>query len=85
MTVQPHRAPSLTGRLRTILTGQTAEQPMAYVGRHRAPEPAGPEYSPLAPAIRQELAPTHYAERQLPAGPNDRTGLMLPVDGEVAR
>jgi hypothetical protein len=66
------------------------------VGKHRATDDATPEggwrqipphlrqaadWSPLAPAVRQANAGTHYADRHLPAGVDDRTGLLiLPPD-----
>lgn len=54
-----------------------------YVGRHRAPEPVDADYTPLPPYVRQHLAPTHYADRALPAGPADATGLMPAITDDI--
>jgi hypothetical protein len=60
----------------------------AYTGRHRpgpyldrdnqrfAFPPAAPNYNPLHPADRTALAPHHWADRHLPAGPDERTAHM---------
>ncbi|GIJ10762.1 hypothetical protein ACFFMR_19030 [Micromonospora andamanensis] len=56
----------------SILRGHTSEQ---YIGRHRREtvQPAAADWSPLHPADRAALAPTYWADRHLPAGPDERT------------
>lgn len=51
----------------------------ADTGRHHphTVRPVGPDYTPVTPAVRQANAPTYYADRHLPAGPDDRTGVLL--------
>lgn len=67
--------------------------------RHRAPNGATPtpgrcqtiartvaaDWSPMAPAVRQILAPGWWATRQLPAGPEERTGVLRLDDINAAR
>ncbi|TCB97553.1 hypothetical protein E0H26_11585 [Micromonospora zingiberis] len=57
-----------------------------YVGRHRADtiQPVTADWSPLHPADRQALAPHHYADRHLPAGPDERTGHLDPEQVRAA-
>lgn len=44
------------------------------------------DWSPLAPAVRQANARRYYADRVLPAGVDDRTGLLPAItDREVTR
>ncbi|MDG4798955.1 hypothetical protein [Micromonospora sp. WMMD980] len=58
-----------------------------YTGRHRrgAVVPAPADYNPLAPADRQALAPHHWADRALPAGPDERTGRIDPTVVQALR
>ncbi|SCL16480.1 hypothetical protein GA0074692_0039 [Micromonospora pallida] len=70
--------------------------PDGYIGRHRASHgrrgerhlidrPVPGDWSPLHPADRQALAPGWWATRQLPAGPDDRTGRLRLDDIQTAR
>lgn len=85
---QQHAAPAPT-------VGPAPAGDTSYVGRHRArcghaaqptvADPVAPGHSPLAPAVRQALAPGWWATRHLPAGPDDRTGLYRLDDIQHAR
>lgn len=48
-------------------------------------DPVDPDHNPLAPATRQALAAGWWAERQLPAGPDDITGRLHLDDIRTAR
>ncbi|MEU5549229.1 hypothetical protein ABZ738_05620 [Micromonospora sp. NPDC047793] len=70
-----------TGITLSALRDRRNQRPDEYVGRHRAD--ATPEereertvaanWTPLAPATRQHLAPHHYADTALPAGVDQPT------------
>jgi len=47
------------------------------VGEHRQRRNAAPDWSPLAPWVRQAIAPTHHATVALPAGPGEDTGVVV--------
>lgn len=49
-------------------------------GRHHISTvtPVTPDWSPLPPADRQHIAPTHYADKAIPASPADTTGWLDP-------
>ncbi|MEV4767762.1 hypothetical protein [Micromonospora humida] len=75
VTAWPTRRPPLRARLAAWLTGQ---QPARPAGRHRAGtvRQVTPDHSPLHPADRVALAPTHWADRWLPAPEGERTARM---------
>ncbi|WP_229401943.1 hypothetical protein [Micromonospora okii] len=80
----------------TVGPAGPATPPTGYVGRHRAgrserrgthhqvAEPVPGDWSPLDPATRQRIAPGHYTETALPAGPDDRTGVMPAIADPVS-
>jgi hypothetical protein len=54
-----------------------ANRPKTTGGRHRV----GRDYSPLSPRVRQDLAPTAYAEVAIPAGPDEMTAPLRAPGG----
>ncbi|MFY1588958.1 hypothetical protein ACN267_31210 [Micromonospora sp. WMMD734] len=73
VTAWPTR-PTLRTRITAWLTGQPARP----AGRHRAGtvREVTPDHNPLHPADRVALAPTHWADRWLPAPVDELTGRM---------
>jgi hypothetical protein len=55
-----------------------------YAGQHRTNRRRPRNWSPLPPANRHLIAPTHYADKALHAGPNDATAIHTAITDTLA-